>query len=133
MTTDKNYRHSCRSHARHALLHLGRNPLQVGHLLRYIWKSKCNFDTSDKTWCVWPHLYVFGFYLPLINKCIYPLKVVNLCFKYSVITRYCHGFEKEGLNSEQQNTSLQYSELRERNHEYNIHVYTAENCCICCD
>jgi hypothetical protein len=43
-----------------------------------------NSDRSDKTWCIWQHFYIFGFYLPLINKCIYPLKFVKLLLKHRV-------------------------------------------------
>jgi hypothetical protein len=44
--------------------------------------SNFNSDTSEKTWSVWLHFYVFGLYVPLINKCIYPVKVVKLLLKY---------------------------------------------------
>jgi hypothetical protein len=49
--------------------------------------SNCDPDTADKAICVWLHFYVFGFYMPLINKCIYCLKVVRLLLKHPVYVR----------------------------------------------
>jgi hypothetical protein len=42
----------------------------------------CSSDTSDKTLCVLLHFCVFGFYLPLINECTFPLEVVKLLVKH---------------------------------------------------
>jgi hypothetical protein len=47
----------------------------------------CNSDISDKTWYVWLHFCEYAFYLPLINECLHPLKVVKLLLELSVYNK----------------------------------------------
>lgn len=49
--------------------------------------SNCNCDASDNFSRVSLSLYIFGSYLPLINKCKHPLKNVKLVLKYPVLFR----------------------------------------------
>jgi hypothetical protein len=57
-------------------------------------------DISDKTGRVLLHFYVFGFYLPLVNKCVHLLRFAKLLLKHSVLLERSHsGDETRGSRS----------------------------------
>jgi hypothetical protein len=52
--------------------------------------TNCNCDTSHKPSRVRMHFYIFGFNLPLLNECIYPLEVVKLLLKHpALVVNFC--------------------------------------------
>jgi hypothetical protein len=80
------YCRSCRSDARDATSHVGRNWIQMGHLPHHKWKSYRTISVWGKTWCVCLPAYISKYCVRPLYKFMYALQVVKWPLKHSVYT-----------------------------------------------
>jgi hypothetical protein len=84
IASNSNYRRSCRSDARGAASHVGRNWIKVGRLPHHKLKSYRNITVRGKTWRVCLTAYISKYCVCPLYKFIYAFQVVKRLLKHPV-------------------------------------------------